>query len=118
MRMHHRFSLLIVALLLGLWSAGCGERTEPAPPPDAPAAGPVWPDLPVRGFITDRPATEADQRAGDAAFSFLAAAPPGMPPPTPLDLTIPQYATHTDPETGKVTRATLIQAAGPAPDQR
>ena len=66
-----------------------------------------WPDLPKTGFITARPATDEDIAAGHAVFSLKA---DETPIGTPYDITIPQYAIHTDSETASQRSCIVIQA--------
>ena len=53
------------------------------------AAGIVWPDLPVKGFIFGRAATEKDVQDGNAIFVTKAG---NTVIGKPLPVTIPQYA--------------------------
>ena len=67
----------------------------------------AWPELPATGFIRGRAATEADVEAGNAAFvlkvedEYIG---------KPLKIDIPQYAIHSDPESGTKTAGIVIQA--------
>lgn len=74
------------------------RKREPAP---------AWPDLPTEGFLAGRPATREDVAAGRAAFVLQAE---GVSRSRALPVTIPQYAYHVDPETGKRTPGIVIQA--------
>jgi hypothetical protein len=73
----------------------------------AQAGSDAWPDLPQTCFVSGRPATVADVKAGCAVF---VATSNGKPVGKPLDIEIPQYAMHTDKKTGKKTRVIVIQA--------
>ncbi len=73
----------------------------------AQAGGDAWPDLPRACFVSGRPATVADVKAGCAVF---VATSNGKPVGKPLDIEIPQYAIHTDRKTGKKSRVIVIQA--------
>jgi len=66
-----------------------------------------WPELPSSGFVSGRFATEEDVEAGNAAFVLKAG---NDYVGKPLTLEIPQYAIHTDPESGTKTAGILIQA--------
>ena len=67
----------------------------------------MWPTLPTNGFVTDRAATEDDVSAGRAVFVLRS---DGVLVGVPVNVKIPQYALHTDPETGSRTPCILIQA--------
>ncbi len=71
----------------------------------APAVS--WPPLPESGFITGRPATDADVAAGRAGFSAVA---DGEVIGQPIDIDIPQYAFHLDAASGRRTPGVIIQA--------
>lgn len=73
----------------------------------AQAGGDAWPVLPQTCFVSGRPATVADVKAGCAVF---VATSNGRPVGKPLDIEIPQYAIHTDRKTGNKTRVIVIQA--------
>ena len=62
-----------------------------------------WPDLPTKGFVIGRPATEEDVRAGNAVFSQA-----GTDEGT-LGVQIPQYVLWLD-ELGKEHPMFLVQA--------
>ena len=82
---------LPIAALLALSTACLAERPM------------AWPDLPTKGFITGRPATNADVKSGNAVFSMdgksLGA----------LAITVPQYAILTD-EQGVKHPVVVVQA--------
>jgi hypothetical protein len=67
----------------------------------------MWPALPTNEFVVDRPAVEADVNAGRAVFVMRSK---GALIGQPVDVKIPQYAFHTDIETGARTPCILIQA--------
>ena len=62
-----------------------------------------WPDLPTKGFLVGRPATEDDIRAGNAVFS-QAGTDEGA-----LDIEIPQYV-HWRDNLGNEQPMILVQA--------
>ena len=106
--MQHKHLLVLLPLSLIVACAKPVPQQQPSHPapsvaPDAPVK---WPPLPTSGFVSGRAATSEDAAAGRAAFSAQAGdAVIG----TPLAITVPQYAYHTD-EAGKRTPGILIQA--------
>ena len=65
-----------------------------------------WPSLPTTGFIAGRSATTEDVDAGRAVFALKSA---DKYIGEPLDLDIPQYAIHTDQDSGKRTPVVVVQ---------
>ena len=66
-----------------------------------------WPELSTFKFVTERSATEADINEGAAVFILQTE---GESIGIPMDIVIPQYAVHTDEETGNVSKVVVIQA--------
>ena len=66
-----------------------------------------WPPLSDFKSISGRYATEEDVNTGAAVFMLRSE---GENIGVPLDIQIPQYAIHTDQETGEKTRVVVIQA--------
>ena len=66
-----------------------------------------WPDLPVEGYITGRPATTEDVEAGNAVFSMKV---DDQYVGKPVDIPIPQYAFLLDDETGNKEPVIVVQA--------
>jgi hypothetical protein len=66
----------------------------------------IWPPLPRSGFITGRPAIEADIAADNALFVLRSG---GQLVGQHLPLDVPQYVIHRD-ENGQRWAAILIQA--------
>lgn len=75
-----------------------------------------WPELSTVGHVKGRVATEADVTAGNAVF--LLQSKEGSPNGTPLGIDIPQYAIHTDEQTGEQTAGVVIQAEEAAHGQK
>lgn len=70
------------------------------------AADPEWPALPVKGFISGRPATEQDVANGNAIFvAKVGNAVIGKP----ISVTIPQFAYWRD-AAGKKVPVVIVQA--------
>jgi len=67
-----------------------------------------WPDLADIDHIKGRSATEDDVNAGRAVFMLQAE--DGTVNGEPIDIDIPQYAIHTNEETGEETPGVVIQA--------
>ena len=67
----------------------------------------MWPELPKKGFVSGRPATQDDIDTGNAVFVLESA---GKAIGKSLDITIPQYAFHVDKKTGERTPGIIIQA--------
>jgi|GEM_PF-548535 hypothetical protein len=66
-----------------------------------------WPELPTTGFVKGRAATEADVAAESAVFvARVGDEIIGKP----LKIDVPQYAIHTDVETGAKVAGLVIQA--------
>lgn len=65
-----------------------------------------WPSLPSQGFVSGKPATEADVAVGNAIF---VAKVEGEPIGTPLAIPIPQYA-HLADKAGAAIRVIVVQA--------
>ena len=66
-----------------------------------------WPKLEEIKSVSGRPGTEDDINAGSAVFLLQSE---GENIGVPMTLEIPQYAIHTDEETGEKTRVVIIQA--------
>jgi hypothetical protein len=66
-----------------------------------------WPDLSEINYVSQRPATEDDVNNGSAVFLLQSE---GVNIGTPMKLDIPQYAIHTDGETGEKSNVIIIQA--------
>lgn len=66
-----------------------------------------WPPLDEYKFVSGRPATAADFRAGSAAFLLESKE---VSAGSPLQIDLPQYAYHIDVETGTKTAVVIIQA--------
>lgn len=66
-----------------------------------------WPDLSTIQYVSNRPATEADINDGAAVFLLQSE---GVNIGTPISIDIPQYAIHTDLETGEKSNVVVIQA--------
>ena len=67
----------------------------------------AWPDLSTIKYVSQRSATEADINEGAAVFLLQSE---GINIGSPMNLDIPQYAIHTDGETGEETNVVVIQA--------
>lgn len=67
----------------------------------------VWPDLSNIKYVSQRSATEADINEGAAVFLLQSE---GINIGSPMNLDIPQYAIHTDGETGEQSNVVIIQA--------
>lgn len=67
----------------------------------------LWPDLSQVKSTAGRAATEKDIKDGAAVFLLRS---DGEPIGKPINLQIPQYAIHTDKETGKKSKVVVIQA--------
>jgi hypothetical protein len=67
----------------------------------------VWPDLSTIKYVSERSATEADVNEGAAVFLLQSE---GVNIGSPMNLEIPQYAIHTDGETGEKSNVVVIQA--------
>ena len=67
----------------------------------------LWPPLKDISFVSGRVATEQDINSGAAVF-LLESECENVG--EPLDMKLPQYATHHDEETGKRTNVIIIQA--------
>ncbi len=65
-----------------------------------------WPPLPAKGFVSGRPATGEDVKAGNAVFVLKAY---GTYFGKPMNVTIPQYAYFTK-AGGKPTPVIVVQA--------
>lgn len=72
----------LAALLLALGAAAAVAQTVPV----------HWPPLPAKGFVSGRPATDDDVKAGDAVFVLKAY---GGYFGKPMNIAIPQYAYFT-----------------------
>lgn len=73
----------LASLLLAFGVAAAAEAQTP----------PVnWPPLPAKGFVSGRPATDEDVKAGNAVFVLKAY---GTYFGRPMNVTIPQYAYFT-----------------------
>ena len=66
----------------------------------------VWPDLPQSGFLVGRSATTEDLDNGTAVFTLKTN---GKYVGHPVNVEIPQYAIHTDEETGSRTPVVIVQ---------
>jgi len=66
-----------------------------------------WPDLSMIKYMSQRSATEADINDGAAVFLLQSE---GVNIGAPMSLDIPQYAIHTDGETGEISNVVVIQA--------
>lgn len=66
-----------------------------------------WPDLSTIKFVSERAATEEDINQGAAVFLLQS---DGKNIGRPLNIEIPQYAIHTDGETGEKSNVVVIQA--------
>jgi hypothetical protein len=66
-----------------------------------------WPDLLSIQSVTGRAATTEDVQSGAAVFVLQS---DGKNIGTPLDIDIPQYAIHTDIDSGNKARVVVIQA--------
>ena len=66
-----------------------------------------WPDLSTIKYVAQRSATESDINDGAAVFILQTE---GVPIGTPLDINVPQYAIHTDEDSGEKTNVVIIQA--------
>lgn len=66
-----------------------------------------WPDLTDYGFVAHRAATEEDIGSGAAVFMLQSE---GVNIGAPIDIEIPQYAMHSNAETGEQTLGVIIQA--------
>ena len=66
-----------------------------------------WPSLKEIPFVSGRVATEDDINRGAAVFLLQSE---GVNIGTPIDIELPQYATHYDEESGVKTNVVLIQA--------
>lgn len=67
----------------------------------------AWPDLSTIKYVSQRSATEADINEGAAVFLLQSE---GANIGSPMNLDIPQYAIHTDGETGEKSNVVVIQA--------
>lgn len=67
----------------------------------------AWPDLSNIKCVSQRSATEADINEGAAVFLLQSE---GINIGSPMNLDIPQYAIHTDGETGEQSNVVIIQA--------
>jgi hypothetical protein len=67
----------------------------------------MWPPLPTSGFLKGRPAKQDDVTQGNAAFM--------LPGSQAMNIVIPQYGYHNDPDSGKRVPGIVIQAER-APD--
>ena len=67
----------------------------------------LWPDLSTIKYVAQRSATESDINDGAAVFILQTE---GVPIGTPLDINVPQYAIHTDEDSGEKTNVVIIQA--------
>jgi hypothetical protein len=67
-----------------------------------------WPDLKSIGHVKGRLATEEDVNAGNAVFVLRPDDENSIP--TPIHMDIPQYALHTNKQTGEKTPGIIIQA--------
>ena len=67
----------------------------------------MWPDLSTVKYVSARPATEDDINNGAAVFLLQSE---GVQIGTPIDIVIPQYAIHTDGESGEKNKVIIIQA--------
>ena len=67
----------------------------------------AWPELSEIASVSGRAATKSDISAGAAVFELQSE---GVNIGTPIDIKIPQYAIHTDGETGARSRVVIIQA--------
>lgn len=67
----------------------------------------VWPDLSSIKYVSQRSATEADVNEGAAVFLLQSE---GINIGSPMNLEIPQYAIHTDGESGVKSNVVIIQA--------
>lgn len=67
----------------------------------------AWPDLSTIKYVSQRPATEADINEGAAVFILQSE---GINIGNPMSMDIPQYAIHTDGETGEKSNVVVIQA--------
>ena len=66
-----------------------------------------WPELSDVKFVSGRPATEDDINAGAAVFLLQSE---GVSIGTPIEIEIPQYAIHTDGDSGENSNVIVIQA--------
>ena len=66
-----------------------------------------WPLLSQIKFVAERPATESDINEGAAVFLLQSG---GKYIGLPMSIDIPQYAVHTDIETGEQSNVVVIQA--------
>ena len=66
-----------------------------------------WPDLSDTKFVSGRVAAEKDINDGAAVFLLQSE---GKSIGVPIDIDIPQYAIHTDMDTGERSRVIVIQA--------
>ncbi len=67
----------------------------------------TWPDLSTVKFVSNRLATEADIIQGAAVFMLQA---DDQPIGKPLSIDVPQYAVHTDGQSGEKSNVVIIQA--------
>ena len=67
----------------------------------------TWPEITEIKFISGRAATEKDINDGAAVFLLQS---DGIPIGKPINIQIPQYALHTDNDTGEVSKVVVIQA--------
>ena len=67
----------------------------------------LWPDLSTIKYVAQRSATESDINDGAAVFILQTE---GVSIGTPLDINVPQYAIHTDENSGEKTNVVIIQA--------
>jgi len=67
----------------------------------------LWPDLSTVKYVSQRSAIESDINDGAAVFILQT---DGVPIGTPLDINVPQYAIHTDGDSGEKTNVVVIQA--------
>ena len=106
--MQHKrlFALLLLPLLVACTKPVPQPATSRPAPPAAVVAAVQWPPLPASGFVSGRPATNADVAAGRAAFSLQAQ---GVVIGKPTDVTVPQYAFLVE-EGSKRTPGIVIQA--------
>jgi hypothetical protein len=101
-RMHCQSIFILLAVLV----VGCDtSNNNHAKKTETNAT--MWPKLDEIGAVSGRSATSEDVAAGRAVFVLQSN---GTPIGKPLEIVVPQYAYHVDPETGTRTAGIIIQA--------
>ncbi len=96
------FSVLVLSASAGGCGGGPSRETKASNSPDRP-----WPPLPDVGFITGRPATEDDVKAGNAVF---VAKDGDQPIGRALDIAVPQFAIFMDEANHQRKKVIIVQA--------